>query len=180
MRLARIIEVKQKGAGPRLPKKRRFSLGLPALAVFLTVVVLSWAYPVQARPKARDFTREGILIHQVHSFYQVFGPEQKSDPRIQIAQRQKRGPSHGENAARPEFDRKRHEWESMPSEKKEALRQRMRRFKELPPEERSLYQERFQQWQRLSPQEREKIRENLEKWQELSPEEKEKMRRRFQ
>jgi hypothetical protein len=180
VRLARIIEVKQKEAEPRLPEKRHFGLSLPTLAVVLTVAVLSWPCPVQARPRAREFTREIVRIHQVHSFYQVFGLEQKSDPRIQIARRQKRRPSHGENAGRPDLDRKRHEWESMPWEKKETLRQRMRRFKELPPEERSLYQERFQQWQRLSPQERERIRENLKKWRELSPEEKDRMRRRFQ
>ena len=180
MRLARIIEVKQKEAEPRLAKKRHFCFTLPALAVVLTVGVLSWACSVQARPKAREFTRGGVRIHQVHSSYQVFGPEQESDPRIQIARRQKRRPSYEENAGRPDLDRKRHEWDSMPWEKKEALRQRMRRFKELPPEERSLYQERFQQWQRLSPQEREKIREDLKKWRELSPEEKDRMRRRFQ
>jgi len=180
VRRARTIEVKHTGEAPRLPKKRRFGVGLPALAVLLTVMVLSWAYPVQATPKGRDFTTEGIRIDQVHSRDRVFDPERKSDPRIQIARRQKRGPSRGENGARPDLDRKRHEWDSMPSDQKEALRQRMRQFKELPPEERSLYQERFQQWQRLSPQERERIRENLEKWQDLSPEEKERMRRRFQ
>jgi hypothetical protein len=111
------------------------------------------------------------------SFYEDFGAEHKGPVRTRVAGRQKRGPTHAENRERPDLDRK---WESMPSEKKELLRRRMRRFKELPPEEQSLYQERFQQWQRLSPQEREQIRENLKRWQELSPEEKNRMRRRFQ
>lgn len=181
MRVARTIEVKQKGATPSYPKKGPSCPCLkPALGVFLAVLVLSLACPVPARGKVRGFTPDGFLIHKMDSPHRVFGLEQKADPGIQITRRQKRGPSHDENAVRPDFDRKRHEWESMPSEKKRVLRQRMKRFKELPPEERSLYEERFQQWQRLSPQEREEIRKNLEKWQEISPEEKERTRRRFQ
>ena len=181
MRAARTTEAKQKGTTPSYPKNGPPCLCLkPALGVFLAVLVLSLSCPVPAWCKVRGFTPDGFLIHKMDSPHRVFGLEQKGDPGIQITRRQKRGPSHDENAVRPDFDRKRHEWESMPTEKKRVLRQRMKRFKELPPEERSLYEERFQQWQRLSPQEREEIRKNLEKWHEISPEEKERTRRRFQ
>jgi hypothetical protein len=147
--------------------------------ILLGVFVFTLSGPVKAPAKVRAFSSDGLPIPDMDSPRRLFPPEQKGDPEMRWARRQKGGPSHDRNGVRPDLDRKRHEWDAMPSEKKKVLRQRMKRFKELPPEERSLYQERFRQWQRLSPQERQRIRENLERWQELSPEEREKTRRRF-
>jgi hypothetical protein len=171
VKVTRIVEVKNKGIS---------CVGLkPALAAGLAVLVLGLAGSADAQAKLQALSSEGFPIHEMDSYSRALGHQHEGDPRSQIARWHRRGPSHDGNAVGPDFDRKRHEWESMPSEKKDALRQRMRRFKELPPEERSLYQERFQQWQRLSPQERKKIQEDLEKWRELPPEEKERTRRRF-
>jgi len=181
----RSIRFRQKKVMPRYFKKGSGCAGLrTAVAFLLTTFLLSLDCPAQALSKVygRDHGGGEVLFYAstLDSHSGAIAPEQKSHSEIQIARRQNRGRSGNETADKGDFERRRHEWESMPPEKKEMLRQRMKRFKELPPEERSLYQERFKQWQKLSPQERERIRENLRRWERLSPEEKEKTRRWFQ
>lgn len=185
MIVPRSIRLRHKRLMPRYLKKGSGCAGLKTAAAFLlTAFVLSLACPAQALSKVygRDHGGGEVLFYAValDSLSEEIAPEQKSHLDSQIARRQNRGRPGHENRERGDFERKRHEWESMPPEKKEMLRQRMRRFKELPPEERSLYQERFEQWKKLSPQERERIRENLRRWERLSPEEKEETRRWFQ
>jgi hypothetical protein len=77
------------------------------------------------------------------------------------------------------MDRQYREWQSLPPEQKEMLRQRMDRYKDLSPQERDLYQRRYQQWQELSPEERNRIQEDLKHWKNLSPQERDAIRRRF-
>lgn len=71
------------------------------------------------------------------------------------------------------------EWEQLPPEEKERLRQRWQYYKNLPPREQQLYKNRYEEWKRLPPEERRKIQEKLRNWEELSPEEQEAIRQKF-
>ena len=77
------------------------------------------------------------------------------------------------------MDRQYQEWQSLPPEQKEMMRQRMNRYRDLSPQERDLYQRRYQQWQELSPDERDRIQKDLKHWENLSPQERDAIRRRF-
>jgi hypothetical protein len=77
------------------------------------------------------------------------------------------------------MDRQYQEWQSLPPEQKEMMRQRMNRYRDLPPQERDLYRRRYQQWQELSPAERDRIQNDLKRWDNLSPQERDAIRRRF-
>lgn len=71
------------------------------------------------------------------------------------------------------------EWEQLPPEEKERLRQKWQYYKNLPPREQQLYKNRYEEWKRLPPEERRKIQEKLRNWEELSPEEQEAIRQKF-
>ncbi len=77
------------------------------------------------------------------------------------------------------MDRQYREWQSLPPEQKEMMRQRMNRYRDLSPQERDLYKRRYQQWQELPPEERDRIQKDLKHWENLSPQERDAIRRRF-
>jgi hypothetical protein len=77
------------------------------------------------------------------------------------------------------MDRQYREWQSLPPEQKEMMRQRMNRYRDLSPQERDLYRRRYQQWQELSPEDRDRIQKDLKHWENLSPQERDAIRRRF-
>jgi ABC-type Zn2+ transport system substrate-binding protein/surface adhesin len=70
-------------------------------------------------------------------------------------------------------------WQSLPLEKREAIRQKYRRFKQLSPEERQKIKENLSRYKELSPEKKEKIKENLQSLKDLSPEERHRLASKY-
>jgi hypothetical protein len=71
------------------------------------------------------------------------------------------------------------EWQSLPPDEKQKIRQRMDELNKMSPQKRELYQQMFPQWQNLSPGERRRLQKDLENWEQLSPQQQHEIRRRF-
>lgn len=62
-------------------------------------------------------------------------------------------------------------WQELPFEKRQALREKYKKFKSLPEEERQRIKNNLLKYKKLSPEQKEKIKNNLKKIKNLSPKE---------